>query len=77
MVLGSPPFEFNGAGWGYFELSVLIALKPGSFWVHPNATWTSAGQSLLPLSWMLNFDEPVSQREVQVELGWEVNTMSS
>jgi hypothetical protein len=69
VIITKPPYESNGEGWGFFTISVLVALKAGYYWVHPHATSIPDGQSLLPLHWTLNFEGSLKQMEFKVEVG--------
>jgi len=64
-----PPFETPGSGWGSFTINVLIALRSGYYWVHPEAAVGPGNQSLLPLEWTLSFEREFSYTEVEVQVG--------
>ncbi|KAJ5606268.1 serine/threonine protein kinase [Penicillium lagena] len=61
-----PPFEMSGGGWGYFTISIVVALKRGYSWVSPDATLGPGDQSLLTLYWTLNFERELSYSHVEV-----------
>jgi hypothetical protein len=67
-VKNLPPFEWAGSGWGFFTISIIIALKPGYSWVSPGATVGLNGHSLLPLIWTLNFEQELTYHESEVGL---------
>ncbi|KAH7089448.1 kinase-like domain-containing protein [Paraphoma chrysanthemicola] len=55
-----PPFAFRGRGWGSFDISGYIVLRPGCYWDHPLARPVprETVKRMLPMSWELNFDAP-------------------
>jgi serine/threonine protein kinase len=61
-ILHNPPYVCRAKGWGYFTINVLVALKTHYSWVDDTAS-SQDDQSLLPLSWELNFDSPLSKVE--------------
>ncbi|KAN0110024.1 kinase-like protein [Hyaloscypha variabilis] len=67
-VKNLPPFEWAGSGWGFFTISIIIALKPGYSWISPLATVGPCGHSLLPLTWTLNFEQELTYQEFEVDL---------
>jgi hypothetical protein len=67
-VKNLPPFEWAGSGWGFFTISIIIALNQGYSWVFPGATVGPSGHSLLPLNWTLNFEQELTYQEFEVGL---------
>jgi hypothetical protein len=67
-VKNLPPFEFAGSGWGFFTISIIIALNQGYSWVSPGARVGPSGHSLLPLHWTLNFKQELTYQEFEVGL---------
>lgn len=63
-----PPFEWAGRGWGYFTISIIIALEPGYSWAFPGARMDPGGRSLLPLHWSLNFKQEFTYHDFEVGL---------
>lgn len=67
-VKNVPPFEIAGSGWGYFTISIIIALKEGYSWVSSRATVGQGGLSLLPFTWTLNFERQLTYQDFGVDV---------
>lgn len=53
-----PPYQIARLGWGIFQITASVILKPGYAWVTEDALDTPDGapKGMLPLEWMLDFD---------------------
>jgi hypothetical protein len=65
-LLHRPPFEILASGWGYFPIRAVVALKRRYAWVSKDAMAGPEGQSLLPLTWMLDFYNDFSYSDIAV-----------
>ncbi|KAH7411837.1 kinase-like domain-containing protein [Phaeosphaeria sp. MPI-PUGE-AT-0046c] len=68
MGVDKHPFEFHGRGWGSFDISVYLVLRPGSYW-----DWHDArpvpGENynrMLPLFWGLTFGKERTETQKTV-----------
>lgn len=58
VVRQRPPYAIARLGWGVFQITASVILKPGYAWVSDDALDTPDGavKGMLPLAWMLDFD---------------------
>ncbi|KAF9893341.1 hypothetical protein FE257_011773 [Aspergillus nanangensis] len=72
-VKTQPPYEFNGKGWGFFTITILVSLRPGYWWTSADAAVGLEKESLMPLYWTLDFSRDLTVSKVALEIA----TMSS
>jgi len=69
-ILTGPQYEIHGRGWGSFDISLYVVLKPGHCWGSEDARPVPGEQQrrMLPLFWELDFERPLSQTSKTVTL---------
>lgn len=75
-----PPYQVTRLGWGVFDVTASVILKPGYSWVSDDARNSpdGAARGMLPLEWTLDFSNfggkgSMGRRRLKVknDRGWE------